>query len=93
MVPYLGGLADKKKDELGLIELTMNLPRSDDRAGYVRAKIAAASLHDRSISININNHFEISSSSAHDVVKLLGEEWDNSLSFSFDLIEKIISQN
>lgn len=90
-IDYIKDLDVKEREKLGLWEMTMNLPRNDDKRGYIRPKISAISQSAHDISFSINNHVEIEPSNALTMVQILEEQWDNSLSFANKLTSNIMT--
>jgi hypothetical protein len=76
---FINSLEEDKQKELGLWELTMNLPRPDNLKGFIRPKIAVLQTDANTLIFSINNHVEIEGSSAATMTKILGENWDKSL--------------
>lgn len=87
---YFGSISPKKREELGLWDMTMNLPRKDDIPGHIRAKISVNSSVDRTLSFSINNHVEIDQSDAEVMIRILDEQWESSLELSKSLISDIM---
>ncbi len=87
---FINSLEEDKLNKLGLWELTMNLPRPDDLAGYVRPKIAVSPQTPYTLVFSINNHVEIEGSSAATMNKILGENWDKSLSLAKEITSNIM---
>lgn len=87
---FINSLEEDKQKELGLWELTMNLPRPDGLKGFVRPKIAVLQLGANTLTFSINNHVEIESSSAATMNQILGENWDKSLSLAKEIISNIM---
>ena len=88
---FINSLDEDKQKELGLWELTMNLPRPDDLAGYVRPKIAVlpqAGIY--TLALSVNNHVDIERHSAATMTKILDENWDKSLSLAKEITSNII---
>jgi len=89
-VNYFDQIEQEKQDQLGLWDMTMNLPRPDDIPGHIRAKITVTSASDHSLTFSINNHIEIDESAANTMVRILDEEWEKSLDLSKTLISNIM---
>ncbi len=87
---YFTNLDKPRQEEIGLWELTMNLPRPDGFRGYIRPKIAVASQHEYTVSFGINNHVEIDQSSAIAMVSFLEDNWEKSLDLAKDITSKIM---
>jgi len=88
---FINDLDEEKQKELGLWELTMNLPRPDDFDGYIRSKIAVfPQAGQNTLSFNVNNHIEISDKSAETMINILEEHWTNSLDLAKNLTENIM---
>ncbi|MGR9106825.1 MAG: hypothetical protein ACU843_07830 [Gammaproteobacteria bacterium] len=88
---YFNDLDAIKKGELGLWEMTMNLPRSDDLPGYIRPKIAVQPpSSNRTLLFSINNHVNIDESNAITMARILKDHWENSLFFAKSLISDIM---
>lgn len=87
---FINSLEEDKQKELGLWELTMNLPRPDELKGYVRPKIAVQPACENTLIFSINNHVEIDGSSAATMNKILGENWDMSLSLAKEITSNIM---
>jgi hypothetical protein len=86
---YINSLDEDKIKILGLLDITMNLPRPDELDGYIRPKIAAANTPETLI-FSINNHIEIQDHNAVIMTKILDENWDKSLSLAKEIIENIM---
>lgn len=88
---FINSLDEDKQKYLGLWELTMNLPRPDNLEGFIRPKIAVyPQAGANALVFSINNHVEIESSSAATMTKILGENWDISLSLAKEIISNIM---
>ena len=88
---FINSLDEDKQKELGLWELTINLPRPDDNLeGFVRPKIAVLQAGANTLTFSINNHVEIEGSSAATMTKILGENWDKSLSLAKEITLNIM---
>jgi len=88
---YFNGLNAQKQNELGLWELTMNLPRPDNIDGYIRSKIIAFPEAGRCIlQFSINNHVVINDSKATSMIKILENHWDQSLELAKHLTDNIM---
>lgn len=87
---FIENLPKEKQESLGLLELGMTLPRPDDLSGFIRPKISAISLTDYTLSFSVNNHVEVAESSAMAMVRILNDNWEESLDFGGKLISKII---
>lgn len=90
-IPFIETLDEEKQMELGLWELTMNLPRPDDFEGYIRPKIAVLpQAGQKTLSFNINNHIEITDSSAETMIGILEGHWNKSLVLAKELTKNIM---
>lgn len=87
---FISSLEKDKQKELGLWELTMNLPRPDNLNGFVRPKVAVLQASANTLTFSINNHVEIEGSSAATMTKILGENWDKSLSLAKEITLNIM---
>jgi hypothetical protein len=77
---FIGDLDHEKQQELGLWDMTMNLPRKDDLTGFIRARICVDSTtRARRIRFSTNNHVELSEAGAKDIPSILTNHWDESL--------------
>ena len=87
---FINSLEEDKQKELGLWELAMNLPRPDNLKGFIRPKIAVLQTDANTLIFSINNHVEIEGSSAATMTKILGENWDKSLSLAKEITLNIM---
>jgi len=87
---FINSLEQDKQKELGLWELTMNLPRPDDLKGFIRPKIAVLQASQNTLTFSINNHVEIEDFSTAEMTKILGENWDKSLFLAQQLISNMM---
>lgn len=82
--PYINELDDKQKAFLGLLEMTMQMPRWDDLNGYIRPTLKAIDIKSRQLSLSINNHVVIDDRRATEMIDYLDEHWDQAMSFAND---------
>lgn len=93
-IDYFDDLTPEKKDLLGLLNMTMSLPRPDDFKGYIRPRIQpTANLSEQTLTFSVNNHIDFIESdepSAIEMARILEESWEGSLSLANDIINKIM---
>ncbi|GBE09145.1 hypothetical protein BMS3Abin11_02276 [bacterium BMS3Abin11] len=89
--PYINDLDKEKQDALGLLEMTMQMPRPDDLKGFIRPTLKALDLVSRTLSISINNHVVIEDNSAATMIDYLNGHWEIALDFADDFIKKALS--
>lgn len=88
---FIDDLDEIKQMELGLWDLTMNLPRPDDLDGYIRPKINVfPDGGPFTLQFSINNHVELKNFKATSMIKVLETHWDKSLAFAQELTKKIL---
>ena len=88
---YLSDLDGVKQDEFGLWEIIMNMPRPDEFIGFVRPQIVALPhLGPGVLAFTINNHIDITDSSALTMTKILEENWDKSLDLAREMTSNIM---
>ncbi len=80
--PYINNLDEEKQCILGLLEMTMQMPRPDDLEGYIRPTLKAVDLDSRKLSISINNHIVIEDKSAATMIDYLNHHWEQALNFA-----------
>jgi hypothetical protein len=90
IVSYIGDLSDEKQLESGLLDFTMHLPRPDGENGFIIAKISCVNLGEKVLSISFNNHIEIPDHNAINMIKLLNDNWSESLSIAKETRKKIM---
>ena len=88
---YFSELGDKEKDQAGLIQLVMNLPRPDELNGFIRSNLSVKSFKNRELTFSINNHIEIDDKSMSTMLQILDSRWENSLEFSKNYMDKILN--
>lgn len=88
--PYISELPAEKQMELGLMNLTMQLPRNDELAGYIQATIKAENLQARTLSILINSHIEIEDNLATTAIDHLEDKWEETMHLSNGIIDRLI---
>jgi len=80
--PYINDLDAEKQSVLGLLEMTMQMPRPDDLSGYIRPTLRAVDLVSLKLSISINNHVAIEDGRAGTMIDYLSRHWDEALDFA-----------
>ncbi len=90
-IGYVNDLDDTKQLELGLWDMTMNIPRNDDLKGFMRARLnVEGSTKARTIRFSMNSHVELGDKGARMVPTVLKDRWDNSLEFAKDFTSKMM---
>jgi hypothetical protein len=89
--PYINDLDAEKQDVLGLLEMTMQMPRLDDLSGYIRPTLRAVDLISRKLSISINNHVVIEDNRAATMIDYLSRHWEESLDFADRFIKTMLN--
>jgi hypothetical protein len=89
--PYINDLEKEKKDSLGLLEMTMQMPRPDDLKGHIRPTLKAVDSASQKLSISINNHVEIEDTSATTMIDYLNNHWEPALEFADAFVEKVLT--
>ena len=84
----------KELKQPGLVSMTIQSKRPDDRKGYINVLIGAKP--DYSIEVVVNDHFECSTPGedhfgANDALEILRTEWDNSLERSKKWVDSLWS--
>lgn len=84
--PYINDLDEDKKLQLGLVELTMQMPRLDDLQGNIRPTIKAVNFGSRELSFSVNNHVEIRDGRATTMIDCLNGHWESAMDFADEFI-------
>lgn len=88
---FIEELNEEKQKELGLWEMSMNLPRPDELSGFIRPKIAIFPAIRQTLQLSINNHIEIDASGTIMMNKVLEDNWEQSLALAKRLTSNIMS--
>lgn len=89
--PYINDLVQEQQDVLGLVEMTMQMPRGDDLKGYIRPTIKALNLHARELSLSVNNHVVIEDGRAETMLEYLNQNWERAIDFADELINAVLA--
>jgi hypothetical protein len=89
--PYINDLDKEKQSVLGLLEMTMQMPRPDDLKGYIRPTLRAVDLDSRKLSISINNHVVIEDNNAATMIDHLNNQWEQALVFADDFVKATLT--
>lgn len=89
--PYINNLDKEKQSVLGLLEMTMQMPRPDDLEGYIRPTLKAVDLDSRKLLISVNNHVLIQDNSATTMIDHLNNHWEQALDFAADFVETTLN--
>ncbi|ORU93413.1 MAG: hypothetical protein A6F72_06780 [Cycloclasticus sp. symbiont of Poecilosclerida sp. N] len=88
---YFSELDDKKKEQAGLLALTMHLPRPDELNGFILSRLRVKSFENYEIIFEINNHIEIENKDVSQMLKILESSWEKSLLFAETYIGNILN--
>ncbi len=80
-------------ENFGMIDLMYQLPRPDELGGYLRPRIRAVNVVQRTVELSVNSHVNIQEKSAAEAVKTLAEHWENTLSISGEIIDNILAKH
>ncbi len=89
--PYIKELDKEKQSMLGLVEMTMQMPRPDDLKGYIRPTLKVVDFDSRKLSISVNNHVVIEDHSAATMIDHLNNHWEQALNFSEDFVKTTLT--
>lgn len=89
--PYINDLSEEKQGTLGLVEMTMQMPRADDVKGYIRPTIKALNINARELSLSVNSHVVIEDGLAETMLNYLNQYWEDAIGFSNEFIEAILA--
>lgn len=84
-------LTNKQENEMGLWSMAMNFPRPDDLKGFLRSKIEVENSNDRTITFGVNNHVEFDQVETLEAMRILSENWKDSLQIAKSLIENMMN--
>lgn len=91
---YIDGLDETKRLELGLWDMTMNIPRKDDLKGFLRARINVEGPPNAlTVRFSLNSHVELGESGAKAIPEVLSMYWDNSLDFAKSFTSTMMDLN
>jgi hypothetical protein len=88
---YVSELSEDKSKMLGLIEMTMQLPRPDKLIGYIRPTIKVLDPRTYKLLISINNHVEIEEKQAIKMIDYLDNYWEWSINFADKFIDMTLA--
>jgi hypothetical protein len=84
-------VAEERKKDLGVYDLTMQLPRPDDLSGYVRSRLHVQNVPDYVLNFSVNSHVELGDAASADTLrKILLDHWEPSLSLAETLYANIV---
>lgn len=89
--PYIDDLDMEKQGVLGLLEMTMQMPRPDNLKGFIRPTLSAVDLDSRKLSISINNHVVIEDNNATTMIDHLNNQWEKALAFADDFVKTTLT--
>jgi hypothetical protein len=88
---YVKDVAEERKKDLGVYDLTMQLPRPDDLSGYVRSRLHVQNVPDYVLNFSVNSHVELGDAASADTLrKILLDHWEPSLSLAETLYANIV---
>ncbi len=91
---YWDDLEEEKQLQLGLLDLTMNLPRPDNLNGFIRPRIMAKSSSggEYILEFSINNHVDIETQSAVDAINIIKDKWEESIRIAQMIRNRVMAE-